>query len=128
MAPYPVPAPKPHAIVTHAKKTWEAISNILGWFTKIVTTSYAYSDGLIKSRQGLANNKAKIAKAEEEATKIMADQKAERDGAKEKMDLLVRRDHLGSLGEKELVARSHFDKVDFDDEGFLKWLEVFEDE
>lgn len=129
MAPHPVPTPEPHAIVTHAKNAWDSISNILDWFTKIVTTSYAYSDGLIKSRQGLANNKAKIVKAEKEATKIMADQKAARDGsAKGKMGLLVKRNHLSSLGENELFAGSRFDEVDFDDKGFLEWLDHFEDE
>lgn len=53
----------------------------MGWFSDIVTISYAWTDGLIKSRQSKVNKAAKIERAEKEAFRIMVDQAAREKGS-----------------------------------------------
>lgn len=69
----PVPSPLP-VLLTDAKDTWDRVETILDWFSKIVTTAYAYSDMIINYRQDGADSKYKMKKAEGEAVRIMNEQ------------------------------------------------------
>ena len=81
MVPTPVPEPLAiAALATNAKSAWDSLANVLGWFTKVVTTSYAYSDLLVKSRQDKVNSSYKTKKANDEAAKIMAAQEQRENG------------------------------------------------
>jgi len=75
MAPTPSPL---HPLLSDAKDTWTRASTVMSWFTKLVTTLYGWSDGLIKHRQNRANKIYKIEKAEKEALRIMNAQQKRR--------------------------------------------------
>jgi P2-related tail formation protein len=74
MAPLPAPVPTPAIALDKVKGTWDSVKNVLKWFTKLTTIQYAWSDGIIKSRQSKANNAAKKQKAETEAQRIFDEQ------------------------------------------------------
>jgi hypothetical protein len=57
-----------------AKTAWGQVADVMSWFSKIVTTLYGYSDGIIKLRQNKVNTQYKIKKAEKEAYRIMKEQ------------------------------------------------------
>lgn len=114
----PIPAPAVPEVLAAAKDTWSTIEKFLGWFTKIVGTSYTYSDLLVKIRQDKANHKYKVDKAEKKAREIMAEQ--EKTEGKKFSSKLIRR----SLNEEELVATSFLEDVsDTWLEDLFEWLE-----
>jgi hypothetical protein len=109
----PVPAPAVPEVLANAKETWSSIEKFLGWFTKIVGTSYTYSDLIVKIRQDKANHRYKVEKAETKAREIMAEQE-KKEGTKFSPKF-VRRSHA-----ERLIARASF----LEDEDLLfQWLE-----
>jgi hypothetical protein len=77
-----VPVPTPlHPFLVDANDTWKAVETLMDWFSKLVTTAYGYSDGLIKYRQDQADKKYKIEKAEKEALRVMKEQEKKKKGA-----------------------------------------------
>ncbi len=46
----------------------------MGWFSKLVTTAYTWSDLIIKNRQKKADDEYNLKKAEEKALEIMKEQ------------------------------------------------------
>ena len=75
MPPTPVPL---HPLLADAKDTWKTTETLMSWFSKLVTTMYGWSDGLIKLRQKRVDNEYRIRKAEEEAYRIMKEQEKRR--------------------------------------------------
>ena len=67
-------APTPAPVLANAKSVWGQTQNFMFWFTKLVTSFYAWSDGIIKWRQNKVNNEYKIKIAEEQASNIMEEQ------------------------------------------------------
>ena len=64
-------APTPSAIEPRGlSDAWFSLKNVLDWAVNIITTAYAYTDGLISWRQNSANEKYKKEKAEQEARRI----------------------------------------------------------
>jgi hypothetical protein len=55
------------------KPTWDATEHAMSWFTRLVTTAYAWSDIIVRMRQNTANKEWKKKKAEETALQIMKD-------------------------------------------------------
>lgn len=66
-------APLP-PLLSDAKDTWEAVKDIMDWFSKIVTTSYEYSDAIIASRQLDVDKAFARRKAEQNAKQVMLEQ------------------------------------------------------
>jgi uncharacterized protein involved in tolerance to divalent cations len=58
-------------VLDNAKPAWNTASQAMSWFTKLVTSAYAWSDLIIKMRQNRANIQYKKKKAEEMAAEIM---------------------------------------------------------
>jgi hypothetical protein len=108
MSPNPLPS-----LLENATTGWHRTETVLNWFSRLVNKAYGWSDGIIKFRQDRANNKYKSRKAEEEAYRIMAEQRAEREAANK---VLAKRDAIDlSLEDLEL---------DFEELG--KYLETLE--
>jgi hypothetical protein len=103
--------------LSNAKAAWDKLAETMDWFTDIVSVSYAWTDGLIKSRQGKVNKAAKIAKAEKEAFRIMMDQAAreKKSGAnvRRKRDVVW----MGDVFEPAVA------EDEFDVEGWLQYLD-----
>lgn len=83
------------------------------WFSSLVNKAYGWSDGIIKFRQNRANNRYKARKAEEEAYRIMAEQRAEREATNK------------ALGKRDTI-RPSFDGLELDLDEFVKYLETLE--
>ena len=73
MAPVPSPVPL-HPGFGHAKNAWKFTENIMGWFSKLITTAYTWTDLIIKNRQKKADDEYNLKKAEEKALEIMKEQ------------------------------------------------------
>jgi hypothetical protein len=105
--------------LANAKAAWDKIEETMDWFTEIVSISYAWTDGLIKSRQSKVNKAAKIAKAEKEAFRIMMDQ-----AAREKSAGTVRRKRdvvwMGDVFEPAIT------EDDVDIAGWLEYLDTLD--
>jgi hypothetical protein len=76
MAPTPSPWIKP--FLTDAQDSWDKVVIVLGWFSRLVETAYAYSDMVVKMRQKKVDKEYKIKKAEKEAYRIMREQTEKR--------------------------------------------------
>lgn len=92
------------------------------WFSKLISTAYGWSDSIIKIRQGKANKKYKIKKAENEALRIMEEQRLQRS----KGDAVSK--NLGKRSESQgLVKRDGGDSGDLlDFAELMEFLETFE--
>lgn len=69
-----------HPVLSDAKDSWEALQNIMDWFSKIVTTGYEYSDAVADMRQGAVNKEYQRKKAEKKAKQIQLDQLSDMSG------------------------------------------------
>ena len=92
------PAPL-HALLSDAKGTWSRTEIMMKWFTKLVTTFYGWSDGIIRYRQNRANEKYKIQKAEEEAMRIMEEQRNRKTTVASNEGKIIERRALAELDE-----------------------------
>jgi hypothetical protein len=74
-------SPQPlHPLLSNVKGGWNGVEFLMKWFSKLVNRAYGWTDGIIQYRQNRVNNKYKIQKAENEAYRIMAEQRAQREG------------------------------------------------
>ena len=71
----------------------------MGWFTRVVTSAYAWSDLIMKKRQDKANRDYKIQKAEREARQIMREHQKKLQENSNSATILRKRDYLLSLEE-----------------------------
>jgi hypothetical protein len=67
-------APVLHPLLTDAKDTWDQMETIMGWFSQIVDTAYAYSDMIISHRQTKVDKEYARKQAEKAAYKILQEQ------------------------------------------------------
>ena len=91
-------APLGHRSVADVKDTWDVLKEIMDWFTKIVTTGYEYSDGIIASRQNDVDNEYAQRQAARQAKKIMLEQLRNRTAAAGKK--VTRRNIIWSGGRR----------------------------
>ena len=105
MPPVPVPSPLIPSF-QDAKGTSGTIKTALGWFSKIVDRFYGWSDGIIKHRQKTVDVGHQLQKAEQEAFRIMEEQRDGKRNAVEK-----------ALGRRDLLE----DELTFEDLVELMW-------
>jgi hypothetical protein len=108
MSPNPLPP-----LLENVNTGWRSTEVIMKWFSRLVNKAYAWSDGIIKFRQDRTNNQYKIRKAEDEAYRIMEEQRAGREAANK------------VLGKRDTI-RSSFEDLELDLEEFGKYLETLE--
>jgi hypothetical protein len=114
MAPLPSPSPALHPVFNKANTAWKFSANVMGWFSKLVTTAYTWTDLIVKNRQKKVDNAYNIKKAEEKAAEIMKNQQG-----KEKRTLAKR--SADFVGEEGIWGGEEgFDKGEFEE--FLQTL------
>jgi uncharacterized protein (UPF0210 family) len=67
-------APVLNPFLTDAKHTWDRAETVMGWFSQIVDTAYAYSDMIISHRQKKVDKEYARKQAEKTAYKILREQ------------------------------------------------------
>jgi ABC-type uncharacterized transport system YnjBCD substrate-binding protein len=80
-----------YPVLENAKGAWDQAENLMSWFSRLVATSYAWSDSLIRWRQKKVDTKYEIKQAEKEAKRIMVEQEREIKAAKGKVTGSVKR-------------------------------------
>lgn len=89
----------------------------MGWFSKLVTTAYTWTDLIIKNRQKKVDDEYNLKKAEEKALEIMKEQEDKKKRTLRRRDVPI----FDDIGVEEVIEDIGFEE-------FTEFLESLLDE